>query len=122
MRPVLRFLLAILSLTARPAFAQTCTMPAGTVEQYAGPVSHVDPKICGLNEITKKYDACNLNGWLYKPGAGSKYPAVVFIHGSGKRKNMGSFCSMVKSLVGAGYVVWVPYLRGYLDDTHAIEG
>jgi dienelactone hydrolase len=119
-RPLL-FAALILAMTSRAAFAQTCTMPPGTVAQYAGPGSHVDAKICH-DAATGKDDACNLNGWLYKPASGAYHRAIVFIHGSGKRKNMASFCSMVNAFVKAGYVVWVPYLRGYVDDTHPIAG
>lgn len=101
--------------------AAACTVPAGTVEQYVGPGSHDNSSICGYDAATGKYSACHLRGWLYKPTpAGTKRPVFVYLQGSGAAKNQSSECSMINYFVGQGFVVWVPYLRGYSDSTTAV--
>jgi pimeloyl-ACP methyl ester carboxylesterase len=45
----------------------------------------------------------------------------VYVHGSGANKNMTLFCEMVEYFVSAGYVFFVPYLRGYNDSTTKCE-
>jgi dienelactone hydrolase len=63
--------------------------------------------------------ACMLSGWLWKQAATSasvgNLPLVVVIHGSGAKQSSMYFCEQVKRLVDAGYVVFMPYMRGVGD-------
>jgi pimeloyl-ACP methyl ester carboxylesterase len=112
----MRKLLLLVTLVglARPALANVCINPKYAYAlQYAGPHSHMNaPKVCGPN------DMCNLNGWLYLPSPSvTNAPAIVYIQGSGAGKNQADLCAMLHQFLDAGYVVWVPYLRGYNDTT-----
>jgi pimeloyl-ACP methyl ester carboxylesterase len=94
-----------------------CTMPAGTIELYAGPGSHVAKNICAPNAMGVP-SVCNLSGWLYQPpGTTTKRPVLLYVQGSGVTKNQSQACSMISYFVAQKFIVWVPYMRGYADTT-----
>jgi dienelactone hydrolase len=65
---------------------------------------------------------CMLNGWLIAPKTGTNLPAVVFAHGSSggdspDKQSVQEYCNIEHRLLDAGYVVFLPFRRGVVDDT-----
>lgn len=126
MRTHLLVVLAVSAMAAPKAHA-VCTMPAGTIEMYAGPGSHnfFNGDICDYNAKKKTWDMCSFSGWLYKPvGVTGKRPVFAYIQGSSgtslaPAKDQTQFCYMIDYFVQQKFIVWVPYTRGYSDKTKA---
>jgi acetyl esterase/lipase len=70
---------------------------------------------------------CHLSGWLITPSAAEaggthKLPAVLYLHGSGFRIHRDAICEIANYLNAKGYVVWMPYMRGVVDDSVLVPG
>ncbi len=72
--------------------------------------------------------SCMLNAWVIAPAKGTNLPAVVFAHGSSggqpqDKHSVQEYCEVEHRLLDAGYVVYLPFRRGVVDDTtQAISG
>jgi hypothetical protein len=121
-------ILATLALAAAGAHHATadCTITyPSSVMQYwpnaSTPVISSDNPRCDWDGV---HLGCHLSGWLFKPtstGAG-RLPAVIYVGASVRNQSRHDVCEIVNRLVGKGYVVFVPYLRGIDDVTPNTTG
>jgi dienelactone hydrolase len=91
-------------------------MPVGSVVEYWKPSLVVN----GDERCTR--EKCSLSGWLFKHSDQPMQPAVVFVHGSGSKKDVTGNCEMISYYLANGYVVYMPYMRGVGDSSPSCSG
>jgi dienelactone hydrolase len=81
-------------------------MSVNLIGQSGSPTVSTAPEIVEFHS-----GSLRLRGWVFRPGAGGRHPAVLFLHGSGQEYDS-EMLAVRQVYASRGYLLFVPFRRG----------